>query len=38
MNKILQNLELIRKERGIKQEVIAERLGVSPVILQKLGI
>lgn len=29
MNRILKNLELIRKERGIKQEVIAERLGVS---------
>lgn len=29
MNDILKNLESIRKERGVKQEVIAERLGVS---------
>lgn len=29
MNKILKNIEAIRRERGIKQEVIAEKLGVS---------
>ena len=29
MNKILENLEAIRAEKGIKQEVVAERLGVS---------
>lgn len=29
MNKILENIEAIRKELGIKQEFMAERLGVS---------
>lgn len=29
MNKILENLEAIRKKRGVKQEVIAKALGVS---------
>lgn len=29
MNKVLENLEAIRAQKGIKQEVIAERLGVS---------
>lgn len=29
MNRILENLEAIRRERGIKQEVLAEKLGVS---------
>lgn len=29
MNKILSNIEAIRREKGVKQEVIAERLGVS---------
>lgn len=28
MNKILENIETIRKEKGLKQEVIAERLGI----------
>lgn len=29
MNKILENIEAIRKERGIRQEYVAEALGVS---------
>ena len=29
MNKILENIEAIRKERGIRQEYIADALGVS---------
>jgi transcriptional regulator with XRE-family HTH domain len=29
MEKIIQNIEAIRKEKGLKQQVIAEKLGVS---------
>ncbi len=29
MNKILENIELIRKEKGIKQSEVAERLGIA---------
>lgn len=29
MNKILENIETIRKEKGIKQSELAERLGIS---------
>lgn len=28
MNKILENIEAIRKEKGLKQEVVAERIGI----------
>lgn len=35
MNKILENIETIRKEKGIKQEVMAEKLGIKQSVYSR---
>ncbi len=36
MNEILANIETIRKEKGVKQEVLAERLGIQQSVYSRI--
>ena len=36
MNEILANIEAIRKEKGVKQEVLAERLGIQQSVYSRI--
>lgn len=36
MNEILANIETVRKEKGVKQEVLAERLGIQQSVYSRI--